>query len=1745
MSERETPRLDQRRAADFRAELTTRARAWIRDWSLDDSPGDFGTALMDVAARFSAQVAERLDRASEKLSLGLLDWLAVRGKAAKPARMPVAFKLADTARAPVLARKPVRLQADVDGAAVVFETETDVHLVPGTLQMLVGTDAAKDGYYLAPPGLTSLDPIEPLPTQWRVKSFADTGATHVQLDPALGIVPEMLLALGGRQYRVVTVTADLVTLDPPLATGGIAENAVVDKVASFDPFGSAVRNQQQHFVYLGDKDLFNIEAAAVLEIQGAGAQLTAATWEFFGKQEGEDVPSWKALAKGDPPTAGSGKLTLRKPAGAVEPTQIGNISSSRWIRARQSRVDGEAQILDTEALTVVVNPGAELDDCLPSGVETEPAAQAEGFANTQALAFTAAFYPLGREPKLFDTFYLACTDAFSKRDAAVSICFEMSNPAANSFATIGEGVYKNRLLASVGGDGALHLLELNAAQGTLGKLFKHEALQPKSASGSAIALDLKSPYRLPTWAVNDDQTVPPNLPIFNPINQLIPFLLFDDDPFFVATTAGTAIWVWKEYPHFPAASRWIKFNELPAAAGTASIDGLVYLRTTDDVANSRLYATLDGKLYRHSAVEANASAPWDDVPLTGAPVANANGAFKLALIAPVLRVDSEERWHGTRADAMVALFRNGTDAYVYFVDQNGNCDAADNNVGSVQDTQPAAVRIGNQVTVFWHQPDTVVRLHAARLSAVAHTLQDSADSPASAASPKLIAGGGLEIPPTKTTAMVVATGRTDSESAVISWTPFPVAGASYYETQLPQGTGPLNGVPTVLDKFIVAPGPQADALIASWDPNARRRVRANLESGLVVPESAAPLQPNDWIALISAAGDELTEILDAGAALGGERLHLLGAATGIGTIDAQLFTYRRGSPLIGTQSSSTDLLLAAGDQTAVDDQYLLVDAPAGLATYRIDKVTQGAQRWTVTLDPDPGFTAGNDYDYWRPESPGARIAPSFKLNSTDGNFTATLLDSVDLVFESGTPLRQRGKAFILDSGQPRLIGLGRNWSVAPTAPSFFTLDAAVGTWSRQFSGNPTNPELIWEFWNGRFWAKLELELDETQDLKRTGKLKFNVPAMLTPTEVGGKSNHWIRARLISGDYGREKVTVATKPDPSNSNATIQEVVHDASDFHPPLVVNLRIRYSLSNAVMPAYVLTQDGGSMRDQSDANRTIGARIEAFVPLGVQLQRLSHTRVEQATSDAGQVAAPCGCSGSAPAAPAAPAAPDESAAAGTAPGGATQSILLGFEAGLSGEPVNVLLLVEERPHDGFGPLTVEALVNDRFESLTVKDTTRALGESGVLSMSFPVNPSPRDLFGRTLTWLRLSPSRSDANAEWRPVIRGAYLNAAWASATETLTREPLGSSDGRPGLTLRVARPPLLQDSLELRVREPLDEEERQALIDADTANAPDAKIVKFDLPDLPGNWVLWKQAADPADCAPHERVYALDETLGEVTFGDGIHGMIPAIGRDAVVAFSYRRTEPAADGGDGVPANGVVARTALNLVTPVESVESAFAADRAAGGAPPESTARVLRFGNARLRHRERAMVPRDFEDLALASSPDIAQARTFKRTGALQVVVVMRGKEPAPNAGQGRELRRLLQDSASPLLGGSAITIKGPRVRKLRLRLALRVASLDDAGDAARTVKDALEDFFDSGSGGVDGAGWPLGAAPVEDDIAFALADAHGLEGIAQIRLIEIAADGSEGAWRPAVRADELVMLADDAIRIDFATLEPQT
>jgi hypothetical protein len=971
-----------------------------------------------------------------------------------------------------------------------------------------------------------------------------------------------------------------------------------------------------------------------------------------------------------------------------------------------------------------------------------------------------------------------------------------------------------------------------------------------------------------------------------------------------------------------------------------------------------------------------------------------------------------------------------------------------------------------------------------------------------------------------------------------TWAPFAAgAAAALFDSPIAGAGGAPGGAPTVYLHRLLVPGKHADVLQTSFDPLLRVVASAAIAHGLVVPQSIPPLALNDLVVRLNTAAPPLPMshvITEVGPTKDGEALYALDLAFAAGSTD--LFAYRSVDALLGSIAGAT-LTLDAGDKQTAAGSWLLMSGKF----FRVDAVDTSVDPWDATISSPAGDPLPAVGTYVRPITTSGRLAPFMRLNpATNGNWDAAVLDRVKLLFPVEPEKIQQAKAFSVGPGnKPLYVVLQTEFTPVNPAQSEFVLDAAIGEWHREVGDTARNPDLSWEYWNGKGWWHLDV-LDQTLNFKQTGVVRFRVPPDLVSSDWSGKTNHWIRARLIGGDYGQEKVTVLTTD--LGGGKTQQTVERSSEGIRAPSVLKLHISYALCGGIVPLFLLTEDSGSLRDQSDANRTPGAIVEGFIPLAMTLARLSTPAPPAGAPD--ECPPDCNCGGRQNVT-------SPSRQSATAPVAATpvpatvggRAILIGFDATLSGAPVNVLLLVDQQPFSAFAPLAVEALAADRFQPIVADDATRGLGESGVLSMAFAAPPAKKELFGRTLSWIRLRPAGSGADAAtWTPALRGAYLNAVWASATETLTRELLGSSEGAPQLTLTLARPPILHRTLELRVREPLGEEERQAL-QAEVRHDDRRPPVLSDVDGLPGDWVLWRQAIDPGDERPDARVYSLDEATGTIQFGDGRHGMIPPIGRDSIVAFSYQRTESGAPGTDIVPANAIAARTPLNLVTPVESVEAVVAADHAAGGAPPEPAERVLRFGFARVRHRSRAVTARDIEDLALESSPDIVQARCFVRRGSVRLVLVMKGRDPKPSAAQVRELRRLLLTAAPVALAApDALQINGPRVRRLRIDLRLRIETLDKAGALAEAIKRRLAAFFDTSSGGVEKEGWPLGLNPGEEDVALALVDAPFLEGISSVALHENLGAPTDARWPASIKSSDLVMLDDDPVRIQFETAE---
>ncbi len=140
-----TPVLDPRSAQNFYAGLAALQPAFVPELAV--APSGQTTALMQITARFSAIVAQRLVQAPDRDKLAFLDMLGVTLIPAQPARAPLVFTplpLSNDSRIPA----GTRAGASSPGVSVptTFETENDIGMTAATLTQVVSLWPDQDGF---------------------------------------------------------------------------------------------------------------------------------------------------------------------------------------------------------------------------------------------------------------------------------------------------------------------------------------------------------------------------------------------------------------------------------------------------------------------------------------------------------------------------------------------------------------------------------------------------------------------------------------------------------------------------------------------------------------------------------------------------------------------------------------------------------------------------------------------------------------------------------------------------------------------------------------------------------------------------------------------------------------------------------------------------------------------------------------------------------------------------------------------------------------------------------------------------------------------------------------------------------------------------------------------------------------------------------------------------------------------------------------------------------------------------------------------------------------------------------------------------------------------------------------------------------------------------------------------------------------------------------------------------------------
>ena len=1644
------PLTDRRRTQALRAELARMAPWLTPQWAGLGQEGDFGAALYEIAARLAEHSTRRLDQTALRDKLAFLDTLDIAAPAPQPATVPIVFVLAEKRGDPVYA--PARVQiaaAGADGEPVTFETREAIAISPARPLRLVVADPGADRIELAPPKVIAAPQPSPPPVTYRLVSAAEPRGTMLQLAQAVGLAAGDLIRIAGRVYRIAKRSGEIVTLLDPLEAPAPA-GAAVEKVTRLDSF--ALRNLSEHLVYVGHKELLKLDgyATIVLRLDPPGlarrlAQLDI-VYHLWGKRKDADAADWQELRL----LGGrDGELRLRKDwEGAVEEVEAAG-RKSRWIRLRLKTPIADAAPPDTRAASVELK----VNSNAPAGPPADGSSSiVSAFYNGLPLPLTTAFLPFGPEPQRFDSFAIAAPEALSKKGAKVTLEVGLSDASLVAM-TLADGTADR--VYGIGRNGRLQAIRFDGTGAPAWRQLDRPVPPPDAAEGgTAPALDGKGPL----------------LAIHSPADSANDLVLAGDK--------AKQLWLAQVAVEGTdrAARKWGRVEQLREEP-PASLCLAAQAAAPDAAPQPPLIVGCDSKETYTRAVDvptATLAAPQklvDDpagaIPRYPLVLGRVTGAANL-----VVAVDAEG-----------GLFRGslgpGTISWKQLLEA-GNLDAK-GPVAASQD-EDGTLRIVAAAAGQADAPNTTLLVSLGTSGAPASVR--AALAPSAVASLPESADGG----PFSLTAAVGPEGiLIFADKVQAHKVPLPVgAGSGSLCALLRPGAGDrlpslLVGAPNEL--LLRAPIEstihqfQMDWFDALWlEGDAKDALY--VQRGTVAPQrlpstriefgtrKALPL-PSPGVA---AAGSltllvPRTTAAQTGTRVAGDAGHLVLDA--LDTLTVQGDVIEIGGRLIEVVGISAEGEPEDAAAAAAADGAEAADGVVGAEDAEDADGAAGAEDAEDTEDAGSAEGAeGAEDEVRRRIAALARALPrnirSYRTLRKapfiiPGEDLRTLVRLSGALFPdeitgirfggSAAPSRQPFRKGSGGSPGETWLRFGSAWTVAPATASLSLQSlAGISQWSQtRLPRSTENPDLSWEYFDGRGWRRLDDGFrDGTANLASSGTISFLVPDDLAPTDVAGKQDYWIRARLDGGDYGRSSYVVET--DIVETGGSRQSIRIDRSALNPPEIVTIEASYELQTYAAPQFVLTVNNLAPVDQTQAAAAAGAEFRLFEGLAAH------------TGDAA---------------------------------GLGRAIYLC----LSRAPgVDALSLYVDAADVDAAPLRLQAEVlrPGGWAPIVCEDRTAGLTRPGLLQLFLATVPAQLPLFGCDGWWLRLRPLEP-TNA-WAPIVRGLYLNAITAEQAKSLRQEILGSSLGEPDQSYLLAEPPVLPGTLELRVRESLSDEEKTALTSADPA-----AVASY--PDVAGEWIRWRATDSFVDQGGAARVFRLDPSTGQVRFGNGRDGKIPPAGRDAIRAVGYQT-----GGGSrgNVPAFAVdQLKTALESVElAVNPVDAGGGAD-----APPKerlaetAPARLRHATRALTRPDIEALATGSSPDVVRA------RCLPGRGCGIDLVVAIRKTGErcPVPSRARREGIARNIAAAGWGALAVEAIRVRPPRYVHISVEAVVVARDADAVARIENDVRNAIVAFLHPMDGGPRGLGWPFGRRPWPSDVQRVAAAVAGVDRVVDVAI----------------------------------------
>lgn len=424
-------------------------------------------------------------------------------------------------------------------------------------------------------------------------------------------------------------------------------------------------------------------------------------------------------------------------------------------------------------------------------------------------------------------------------------------------------------------------------------------------------------------------------------------------------------------------------------------------------------------------------------------------------------------------------------------------------------------------------------------------------------------------------------------------------------------------------------------------------------------------------------------------------------------------------------------------------------------------------------------------------------------------------------------------------------------------------------------------------------------------------------------------------------------------------------------------------------------------------------------------------------------------------------------------------------------------------------------------WSRLEVEDDTNHLTTAGTVSFIGPENLAVVEQFGMPLFWLRAR-FRGDVIPVDR-VLKGVYINTVEAVNQTTIREEILGSGNGTERQALTLLQTPVL-DGEQLYIRElevPSDEAlqdleamEQRQLGRVLTAQEKD-DLVQTRTNPLTGEpeiWVRWQRVDNFYGSGAQSRHYMLDRITGEVTFGNGLQGMLPPIGRDNIRAFVYQA------GGGELASTETRVGTVKGLRSSLPFVDKVTNVVAASGGSDPESVDDVLARGPQTIKNRDRAVTTEDYVWLAQQESTLVHQVKCLPTTrpinnhqlqfdpGAVTLLLVPKSEDPRPQPSQQliRQVQDALQARSLSILT-SHIFVIPPEYVPVQVRAEVVPTVPEEASVVEGRIENRLQTFLHPVTGGPQGQGWEFGRNVYISELYQLIEDTEGVDVVVSIVL----------------------------------------